>query len=152
MSLLPIKRRTGDIWNIADEMDRILDTWYRLPSTSIVREGLWHPTMDIYNRNGEIVVELELAGLKEKDVDVSVEEDHLIVEGTRSRSTEYKEGESYYSERAYGTFHRVVHLPVSVDTDKAKASFKDGLLVVTLPKKERERGKKIKLETNLEGV
>jgi len=147
MSLLPIKRRTGDLWSVADEMDRMLDTWYRWPSTSIVREGLWHPTVDVYNRQNDILVELELPGLTKAEVDVSVEEDHLVVEGSRSRSTEYKEEDQYYSERVYGGFHRVVHLPTSVDADNAKASLSNGLLSITLPKKKREGGKKIKLES-----
>lgn len=149
MSLLPVRKRTGDMWDIADEMDRAINRWgYGWPLTTTVREGLWHPTMDIFNLDGEILVELELPGLKDKDVNVSVEEDHLIVEGTRNRSTERKEEDAFYSERMYGGFHRVVHLPASVDADKAKAAFNDGLLTITLPKKERERGKKIEVKAS----
>jgi len=104
--------------------------------------------MDIYNRNEEIVVELELPGLKESDLDVSIEEDHLIVEGSRSRSTEYKEEESYFSERSYGGFHRIVHLPASVDADSAQARFSEGVLTITLPKKVREGGKRIEVTSS----
>ena len=138
MNVLAARSRSSDLWNIADDTDHMVDMWYRSPSASIVRQGLWHPMMDIYIRNGEIVAELELPGLKEDDLDISIEQDHLVVEGSRSRSADYRQEDGYYSERTYGEFRRVVHLPVSVDEDNATASFSDGLLTITLPKKIRE--------------
>jgi HSP20 family protein len=113
----------------------------------IREEGLWHPTMDIYNRKEELVVELEIPGMKPGDIDITVEDNHLIVEGSRNRSSEFSDDERYYSERLFGSFHRVVHLPTDVDDTKSKASFKEGMLVVRLPKKKREGGRKIALET-----
>jgi HSP20 family protein len=112
-----------------------------------VREGLWHPTMDIHNRPEEILVEMELPGVKKEELDLTIEENHLIVEGTRSRSAEYKEEDEYYSERLYGAFHRIVHLPANVDAGHAEAKFSDGVLVIRLPKVKREGGTKIGIKS-----
>jgi HSP20 family protein len=126
-------------------MERMLDWWFGGPRHRKVTQGLWHPTIDIYDRADDIVAELELPGLDAKNVDVSVEDDHLIVEGRRQRNGQYADEEQYYTERAYGGFHRIVHLPTSVDPDKVIADLKDGILTVTLPKKERAKAKKVKL-------
>jgi HSP20 family protein len=150
MSLLPTVRRTpGSVPRLFDDVDRLtdLDAWYGFPSNLLVREGLWHPTMDIYNKGDNLVVELEMPGIKEGDIDISIEQDHLVVTGSRKQSSEHKEGDQYYLERSYGKFHRVVHLPESVDESKVTASLKEGLLTVTLPKKKKEAGKKVKVES-----
>lgn len=146
-ALLPIRREARNMWDIAGELDRLFDASCEVFPSQSVAGGLWHPAMDIYNRKDDLVVELELPGLKPEDIDMSLQEDHLVVEGSRGRSSEYSEETVYFSERFFGGFHRVVHLPTSVDADGAKASFKDGLLTITLPKKARERGKRIELET-----
>ena len=145
MSSLPI-RRSGDMLDVADDMDLMLDTWPKWPSTYTVQDGFWHPTTDIYDEEREIVVELELPQVMEKDIDISVEEDHLIVKGKRDRPAEYKEDERYYSERSFGKFHKIVHLPESVDVENVKARFRDGMLTITMMKKQAERGRKIHLE------
>lgn len=150
MSLLPIvRRRPGDLARLFDDMDQLVDRdpWYGFPSSLVVREGLWHPTVDIFNCGDNLVVELELPGIKEGDISVSVEQDHLVVTGSRSQTGEQKEGDRYYAERSYGEFHRVIHLPVGVDADKVTASLKDGLLTVTLPKQKKESGRKVKVES-----
>jgi len=111
------------------------------------QEGLWHPTMDIYNRPHELVVELELPGVRMEDVDLRVEENHLILEGTRRRSETYKEDDRFYTERLFGAFHRVVHLPSDVDAEGVEAHFSEGLLMIRLPKIHRTQGKKIEIKT-----
>ncbi len=145
MALLPIRRVSADMSSMLDEMNRMMDAWFGQPSRATVREGLWHPTIDVYNRADDVVVELELPGIKVKDVNIFVEEDHLMVEGTRSRSGAYKKEDQYYLERAFGGFHRVIHLPVSVDPDNAKATYSEGVLGITLPKTTRAKGKKIEV-------
>ena len=145
--LVPIKRETRDLWDVAEEMDRVFDAPLEaLPSMS-VREGLWHPAIDIYSRDQEIVVELELPGVRKEDLDLTIQEGHLIVEGTRRHTEEYKEEDRFYSERQFGGFHRVVHLPTEVDVEKTEARFTEGLLVVRLPKAKREGGTKIEIRT-----
>jgi len=144
-TLAPVRRETRDLWDVAEEMDRVFDSPFELLPRMNVREGLWHPTMDIHNRPHEIIVELELPGVKMEDLDLTIQENHLIVEGTRTRSEEYREDERFYSERLFGGFHRVVHLPSEVDADKTEAHFKEGMLCICLPKTRREGGKKIEI-------
>ena len=147
-TLLPVRRVSRDPWDAASDLERVFDAMTLFDPRRMIREeGLWHPTMDIYNRKDELVVELEIPGIKPEDIDITVEDNHLIVEGSRSRSSEFSDDERYYSERLFGKLHRVVHLPTDVDDAKSKASFRDGMLVVRLPKKKREGGRKIQLET-----
>lgn len=144
-TLVPVRRETRDPWDLASDLDRLFDTALGGTSARGLREGLWHPTMDVFNCKDMLVVELELPGLKRSDVDISIDDDHLIVEGTRNRSTDYKEEERYFSERPFGGFHRIVHLPTSVDADGTTAELKNGLLIVKMPKAKREGGQKIKI-------
>jgi HSP20 family protein len=146
MAILPIRRPSADVPGAFDEMERMLDWWFGGPRHRRVRQGLWHPTIDIYDRADDVVAELEVPGLEAKDVDVSVEDDHLIVEGKRERNGQYADEEQYYTERAYGRFHRIVHLPTSVDPDKVVADLDGGILTVTLPKKDRAKAKKVELK------
>jgi HSP20 family protein len=146
-TLLPIRRETRDLWDTAAGLETVFDVMSPLETSWAVRdEGLWHPTMDMYNRKDELVVELEIPGMKPEDVNITVEENHLIVEGKLKRSTEFSEKERCYCERPYGDFHRVVHLPTTVDDAKAQATFDNGILTIRLPKKAREGGKQIKVK------
>jgi HSP20 family protein len=107
------------------------------------REGLWHPTVDVYERDQEIVVQVELPGMKGCRMDVSLEEDHLIIEGTRPACEDFGEEEAFYCERPTGDFHRIIHLPDSVDEAGTVARYDDGVLTVTLPKSGREKARRI---------
>lgn len=146
-TLVPVRRETRDLWDVAGEMDRLFDSPFELLPRMTAQEGLWHPTMDIYNRPHELVVELELPGVRMEDVDLRVEENHLILEGTRRRSETYKEDDRFYTERLFGAFHRVVHLPSDVDAEGVEAHFSEGLLMIRLPKIHRTQGKKIEIKT-----
>ena len=119
-TMVPVRRDTRDIWDVADEMDRVFDSPFELLPRMRVREGLWHPTMDIHNRPHELLVELELPGVTMEDLDLTIQENHLILEGSRRRSEEDKEDERFYSERLFGAFHRVVHLPAEVEGPLAR--------------------------------
>ncbi|MBN1670174.1 MAG: Hsp20/alpha crystallin family protein [Kiritimatiellae bacterium] len=147
MTLVPVRRLQNEWRSPFDEFDRLVDAWSRFPARHVVREGLWHPPTDIYDQRERLVVELELPGIKADEVNISIQEDHLIVEGERKRNGSGTQDELFYSERDFGGFHRIVHLPASVDPDATTAKYKDGVLTVTLPKKERERGKKVEVES-----
>jgi HSP20 family protein len=146
-TLVPVRRESGNLWDVAEELDRVFDSPFDLLPATRVREGLWHPTVNVYNRPHEIIVELEVPGVKMEDLDLTVEDNHLVVEGTRSRAEEFKEEDRIYSERAFGAFHRVVHLPAYVDAEKSEARLNEGLLVICLPKTKREGGRKIEVKT-----
>ena len=105
--------------------------------------GLWHPIVDVYDKGKEIVVHMELPGMKGQRMEVSLDEDHLIVEGDRPRPVGFSEDEGYYCERPAGRFHRVIHLPCSVDEERISACYDDGVLVVTLPKAGKEGTRRV---------
>jgi HSP20 family protein len=107
--------------------------------------GAWAPPVDIYEKDGNIVVKAELPGVDSKDVDVRVENNTLTIRGERKIDNEVKQEHYHRVERAYGTFTRSFSLPSVLDQEKIKAEFKDGVLQVTLPKHERALPKQINI-------
>jgi len=143
LDLLPVRGRRGlDIPDIF----RDLDDWmrqFRAGATGLaVPEeiaGTWAPRMDVSETENEIILKAELPGLENKDIDISLERDILVVTGEKKCETE-KSGEQYHLvERTYGSFRRSYHLPVEVEADKIDATFKDGILKVVLPKTEKAK-------------
>jgi HSP20 family protein len=105
----------------------------------------WAPAVDIYETDGSLVVKTELPGVDPKEVEVRVEENTLYLKGERKFEDETKKGNYHRVERAYGTFMRSFALPGSVDADKVTAEYKDGLLTITLPKREEAKPKAVKI-------
>ncbi len=133
------------------DMDRLFDeifsplqrrrrTWGEKPETgSIV------PNVEIYDRTNEIVFRAQLPGVKKEDIDLSIAKDSLTLKGEVKKEEEA--GTAYYvNEISYGSFARTVELPVEVESEKAKATFKDGILELVLPKREEAKPKEIKIE------
>jgi len=104
-------------------------------------------TVDVYETDSEIIIQSAVAGVKAEDLDIFVEDDVLEIRGLRE-SPEEAEGVNYFYQECYwGPFSREIILPKEVDNSKIKASMKTGILVITLPKIEKEKKTKIKLET-----
>ena len=113
-------------------------------SGSFARSGS-HPAMDVHQEEDRIEITAELPGVKEEDIDLTVEDGVLILSGEkRSSRSDDQQG---YSERSYGKFERRVTLPSNIDEDEIGANFEQGVLTVTLPKAEKQRGRKITLGT-----
>jgi HSP20 family protein len=106
----------------------------------------WVPACDIYETDKEIIVKAELPGLKKEDVFVSIENNVLMLRGERKFGDEVKREDFHRVERAYGDFVRTFTLPTFIDTTKILAEFKDGLLMVTLPKREEAKPKQIEVK------
>lgn len=122
--------RTG--WPWAGEAERQLD--YRVPR------------VDVVERDDAVVVRAELPGVDKKDLDVTMTEGTLTIKAATRKETKEDRGDYHRSEIVQGEFRRTVPLPVEVDADKAQASFKDGLLELTLPKAQVARRRNIKVE------
>jgi len=137
-------RETPDMPDVPERISRLWRSLMGMPFLSLSKEGLWHPTANVYDRPEEIVVEIELPGMKGQQVDVSLEEEHLVVEGRRAEP-DYEQEELYYLERPTGDFHRVIHLPCSVDEAGTAATYDDGILTVRLPKAERAKARRIEI-------
>ena len=106
----------------------------------------WAPPVDIYETEEAIVLKAELPGVDPKDVEVRVEDNTLYLKGERKFEKEVKEQNYHRVERSYGSFARSFSLPNSISTDKVKADFKDGLLTLTMPKREEAKPKTIKID------
>ncbi|RME22892.1 MAG: Hsp20/alpha crystallin family protein [Deltaproteobacteria bacterium] len=107
------------------------------------------PRVDIKDRRKELEVSVEVPGMEPDDIDVRVEDDALVIRGEK-RHEQTEEGEDYYlAERQWGSFQRVIPLPVEVEADKIKAKLKKGVLTLRIPKSEQaqQKAKKITVET-----
>src|SRR5262245_24780635 len=105
--------------------------------------GAWAPSCDIYEEGDSIIVKAELPGVEKSDIDVQVENNVLTLRGERKRDKEVKSENLYRTERFYGAFSRSFTLPVTVDTGKIRAEYKDGVLQVILPKVEEAKPRRI---------
>lgn len=119
--------------------------WPRLMRMRMPLEGKL-PRVDVVDRETEILVRAELPGVDKKDLDVSVSEDSITIKGSTRQETKQEEGEFYRCEISQGSFMRTVSLPCAVNSEAAKASFKDGLLELVLPKREAAQRHTIKVE------
>jgi HSP20 family protein len=111
-------------------------------------EGLWSPQVDVFERGNNLVVRADLPGLDRDNIDVEVENDSLIIRGERRSENEDNQEGYYRSERSYGSFYRAIPLPDGVDANACNATFKDGVLEVTLPKppESKSKGKRIEVK------
>lgn len=105
------------------------------------------PALDVYEKDNVIIVEAPLPGVDAKDVQISIENDVLSIEGSMVKKTEIDEQEYYRKEVRSGSFHRAVALPTSVDGDKAEATYENGVLKITIPKSAAAQKKTIKVNS-----
>ena len=108
----------------------------------------WAPPVDIYETADSIVLKAELPGVDPKDVEVKVEDNSLFLKGERKFEKEVNNENYHRVERSYGSFARSFTLPNSINTEKVKAEFKDGLLTLTLPKREEAKPRTVKIDVS----
>ena len=128
------------------QMNRFLSDFFNGIDTD-APQGTWNPAVDIFEKEGNIVLQAELPGLTVKDVELRVENETLTLRGERKHDEEVKDRGYHRIERVYGSFVRSFHLPAAVDTGKIKADFKDGLLKVVLPKRDEAKPRQIAIST-----
>ncbi len=104
-------------------------------------------TIDVYQTPNEIVIKSTIAGVKAEDIDISMNNDMITIKGTREKDEQVKEDDYYYQECYWGPFSRSVILPVDVEPDEARASMKNGILTIRLPKIEKVKTKKIAISS-----
>ena len=135
--------------NFEDRMKRFFGEGFD-PFKKLAEENwslaTWSPTCDIYETDNEIVVKAELPEVKKEDVNVSIENNILTIRGERNLSEETKRENYHRLERSYGEFSRSFTLPSFVDGGKVNAEFKDGMLRVTMPKREEAKPKQIEVK------
>ena len=130
--------------SLQDRMNRIFsDFQYRFGGDEPV--GAWTPPVDIFEADGALVVRAEIPGVKREDIEVSVQNGALILKGERQKESELGDENVYRIERQYGTFARSFTLPTQVDASKIKATYRDGILEITLPKSAEAKPKKVEI-------
>lgn len=136
-----------DLMAMQDRMTRLFDeTLSRIWKEEGMPRGAWSPPVDILEGENELIVKVDLPEMSQSEIDIKVEENTLIIQGERKFIKEAP-GENYIQvERPYGTFHRTFSLSRRIDQEKIKASCKDGVLRIVLPKKEVVHPQKILLE------
>lgn len=105
----------------------------------------WTPPVDIVENENELVLTADIPGVKMEDIDIKLEDGTLSISGSRQFESEKKDGGYHRIERAYGEFKRAFSLPDSVDAEKVAAAYDNGVLRVTLPKKEIAKPRSIKV-------
>jgi HSP20 family protein len=104
-------------------------------------------TIDVYQTDSDVVIKSTIAGVKPENIDISITNDMVTIKGKRTKEEKIEAENYYYQELYWGAFSRSVILPVEVDSDKAKASIKNGILTIKLPKSEKIKTKKIQVLT-----
>lgn len=143
--------RDIDIWRPLNDSVSLRDAMDRLFEESVVstpnKMVMKTPKIDVMQKGGDIVVKAELPGVTDEDIEIDVAEDSITISGEKKEEKEIKKEDYYHKESFLGSFSRTVMLPAQVKADKAVAEFKNGVLVVTLPKMEEKKSKKIRLAT-----
>ena len=138
-------RSVPSLW---DEMDRTFRGLFpRTLTHGDLYETDWMPRVDISETDDDLVISAEIPGMKKKDLNVSIEKGVLTLKGERKHEEEEKEKNYHRMERSHGSFQRSFRIPPSVDTNKVHASYKDGVLKVTLTKLEETKPKEIPVHT-----
>jgi HSP20 family protein len=128
------------------EMDRLFDrflepTWPDMPAL-----GDWEPKIDVSETKEAVVVKAEIPGVEQKDIALSLQEGVLTIKGEKEEEKEENDKRYHRVERSYGAFARALRLPAAVDASKVTATFKDGVLTVTLPKTAEATGATIPIK------
>jgi HSP20 family protein len=145
-SLIPWR---GEMDRLRNEMERLYDRFFDLrPFHRFTEEGEWMPSVDVSETAKEIIVNAEVPGVEAKDIDVSLNGNVLTIKGERNREHEENEENFHRIERSYGSFYRSLQLPSEVDGDRIKATYKKGVLRISLPKTKKEAGKKIEISAS----
>jgi len=136
-----------DFERMRREMDRVWDSFFEGGLRGRTeRAGEWLPSLDVSETKNELVVKAEVPGMDPKDIDISLSDGVLTIKGEKKQEREEKEADYHLVERSYGSFTRSVQLPKEVQSQKINASYKDGILKVTLPKSEEAKKKEIKIK------
>ncbi len=128
-----------EMMTLREAMDRLFDDAFTRPFS--VTESRHGPALDLYQTDDDVVVKAALPGIKADDVQINITGDVLSIKGEMKEKNETKEKNYHIREQRWGSFERSVMLPTAVVSDKAKAEFEDGILVITLPKAEEVKPK-----------
>ncbi|MBI4228522.1 MAG: Hsp20/alpha crystallin family protein [Deltaproteobacteria bacterium] len=139
-----------DFGSLQGRINKMFDDTMRsvTPGDEELATGAWSPAVDIHETDDTYVVSADLPGLNKEDIHIDVEDNTITIKGEKKFEEKVPRDKYIRVERTYGTFVRSFSLPQNVDSKKIKATFKDGILDLTLPKKEEAKPKKIAIDVN----
>jgi HSP20 family protein len=146
---MTLVRRTTpftDLVSLRESMDRIFDETLFRPLRFAVGKHEIYPLIDLYTTPEAVIAEIALPGLKPENVDISIADELVTIAGTYKETKEIVESGYIFQELGRGSFSRTFAIPTLVKTDEVKATFKDGLLMLVLPKAEQVKPKHVKVE------
>ena len=152
-----IRRQNADLWNwspveqlstLREEINRLFDSPFGELTRRMDLFNGWTPALDLYEDTDNLIVKAELPGMKREEIEISVHDGTLTISGERKYEEKSQDAEPYRSERFFGRFHRTLALTKPVQPDKAKATYKDGILTVVLPKTEEAKPKQIQVNVS----
>jgi HSP20 family protein len=134
-----------DIFSLRNNFNTLFDDFFYPRRRMAAEEGgwNWNPAVDIYEEEGNIIVQAELPGVTKEGISVDVKDRVLTIKGERSVDNEVKEDKYFRRERVYGQYKRAFTLPADVDPEGVKAEYNDGVLKVMVPKPEAQKPKQI---------
>jgi HSP20 family protein len=136
-----------DLLSIQDRMNRLFEqTLSRSRPEEGITASTWSPAVDIYETPETIIMKADLPGLSQEDIEIQIRENTLTLRGERRFAKDVQQESYLRIERAYGTFQRNFTLPTTVQQNKIRAVFRDGVLELSLPKAEEVQAKKIAIE------
>lgn len=153
---LSVWRPFSELARVEREMENLFGNFFDRPfgsfltpawteRTPLLRNGFREPALELIDQNDELIVKAETPGMVKDNLEVKVTGDLLTISGEKKHEEEKKEKGTLYSERSYGSFVRNLRLPTTVQADKIKAKYKDGVLEVHLPKTEEAKRKETKI-------
>lgn len=142
-------RPNRDLWTLRDDMNELFDSVFgRSAERQPAGEGVWNPAVDVSETEEAVFVAAEVPGLKKEDIKISIQDNVLTLQGEKKQEKIQKDENLHCVERYYGNFRRSFNLPSQVDSGKVKATYKDGILTIELPKKEEAKPKEINISVS----
>ena len=133
--------------SLQDEVNRLFaSSFSRGGNDNDLMRGAWSPSVDIFENQNEIVLEAELPGMRPEDVNISIENNVLTIHGERKFEKKDEQDNFHRVERSYGSFTRSFTLPPTVQSENAQAEFENGVLKLTLAKREEAKPRRIEIK------
>src|SRR5947207_11219080 len=145
-------------WEAADRWSNLrddLNSFFELPFWSSFGRGGqlftgWSPALDLYQNNDNVVAVIELPGMRKEEIEISLHDGMLTISGERKRESSSNGDNAERTERYIGAFRRSIALPTRVDANKVSATYRDGILTVTLPKAEEVKPKQMQVRLSID--
>jgi HSP20 family protein len=137
-----------DLAEVQERVNRVLGEFYGgRGQDDVMRRGAWIPPVDIYEGNNhEMIIKAELPDIRREDIDIRVEDNTLTITGEKKVDEDVKQEQFHRVERVYGNFTRSFSLPATIDTEKVKADYRNGVLTIVLPMREEAKPKQIQVQ------